>query len=88
MQAFAFAFNRQTGKPIWPIHEKKLIDSKGFNYGKSDLQWTSPTQPFPSRPPAFDRQGVSDDDLINFSDDLNKQAKALVSQYKYGPLYQ
>jgi quinoprotein glucose dehydrogenase len=86
-QGFAFAFDREKGIPIWPIHEKKLIDAKGFNYGKSKLEWTSPTQPVPSRPPPFDRQGISKEDLIDFSDDLNAKATALVSEYNYGPLY-
>ena len=86
-QGFTFVFDRATGKPIWPIHEKKLIDAKGFNYGKSHLEWTSPTQPVPSRPAPFDRQGISNNDLINFSDELTAKAKALVSEYNYGPLY-
>ena len=107
-QAFAFVLNRITGEPIWPILEKTVPQSK--------LEWSSPTQPFPTRPLAFDRQGVFVNDLISFSDKPNSEicknkssgltsekfcqdtnelnnfklfteAKAVVDQYEYGPLY-
>ena len=48
---------------------------------------TSPTQPFPTKPPAFDRQGVSVDDLIDFTPELRAEALKLVSRYKLGPIY-
>ena len=51
------------------------------------LEKTSPTQPFPTKPPAFDRQGVSIDDLIDFTPELRAEAVKLVSRYKLGPLY-
>lgn len=88
-QAFAYVLDRQTGKPIWPIPETPLVDAKGFTYGQSTVEGeeTSPTQPIPSRPPAFDRQGMSEDDLIDFSDELREKAKALIANFKTGPLY-
>ena len=52
-QAFAYAFDRVTGKPIWPLEERPVpqTDAKG--------EWTAATQPFPTKPPAFDWQGVN-----------------------------
>ncbi len=80
-QAFAFVFDRVTGKPVWPIEERSVPQSnvKG--------EWTSPTQPFPIRPAAFDRQGYSDDILVDFTPEIKKEALKIVSQYKKGPLY-
>ena len=50
-------------------------------------EWYSPTQPFPTRPPAYDRQGASIDDLIDFTPELRAEAVELVSRYKLGPLF-
>src|SRR5207237_769426 len=50
-------------------------------------EWHSPTQPFPTRPPAYDRQGVSVDDLIDFTPELRAEAVKLVSRYQIGPLF-
>jgi len=50
-------------------------------------EWYSPTQPFPTKPPAYDRQGVSPDDLIDFTPELHAQALDLVKNYVTGPLY-
>ena len=63
-QAFLYVFNRETGQPIWPIEEKPV--EKGDVPG----EWYSPTQPFPTKPPAYDRKGVSIDDLIDFTPEL------------------
>ena len=80
-QAFAFVFDRVTGKPVWPIEERSVpqSDVKG--------EWTSPTQPFPTKPAAYDRQGYSDDILVDFTPEIKKEALRIVSQYKKGPLY-
>jgi quinoprotein glucose dehydrogenase len=48
---------------------------------------TSPTQPFPTRPPAFDRQGLSDDDLIDYTPALKARAREVVKDYILGGLY-
>ena len=50
-------------------------------------EWYSPTQPFPTKPPAYDRQGVSIDDLIDFTPELRAEAVKLVSKYKIGPIF-
>ncbi|HEY7172431.1 MAG TPA: pyrroloquinoline quinone-dependent dehydrogenase [Vicinamibacterales bacterium] len=80
-QAFAYVFDRVTGAPVWPIVERPVP--------QSDVpgEKTSPTQPFPTKPAAFDRQGVSLDDLIDFTPELKAEARELASQYKLGPLF-
>jgi quinoprotein glucose dehydrogenase len=80
-QCFLFVLNRETGEPIWPINEVPV--EKGDVPG----EWYSPTQPVPSKPPAYDVQGVSIDDLIDFTPELRAGAVKLVANYKIGPLY-
>jgi quinoprotein glucose dehydrogenase len=80
-QAFLYVFNRETGQPIWPIEERPV--PKGDVPG----EWYSPTQPIPSKPPAYERQGVSIDDLIDFTPQLRAEAENLVSKYKLGPMF-
>jgi quinoprotein glucose dehydrogenase len=80
-QAFAFVFDRATGRPVWPIDERPVpaSDTPG--------ERTARTQPFPTKPPAFDRQGVSIDDLIDFTPELRAEAVDLVKHYRIGPLF-
>ena len=59
-QAFAYVFNRETGEPIWPIEERPV--PRGHVPG----EWYSPTQPFPTKPAAYDLQDITEDDLIDF----------------------
>ena len=80
-QAFCFVFDRITGEPIWPIEEKPVPQSR------VPSEHTSPTQPFPTKPAAFERQGISEDDLIDFTPELREEAKAILARYDYGPLY-
>ncbi len=80
-QAFMYVLNRQTGEPIWPIVERPV--EKGTVPG----EWYSPTQPFPTKPPAFARQGVSIDELIDFTPQLRAEAVKLVARYKIGPMF-
>jgi quinoprotein glucose dehydrogenase len=80
-QAFLYVFNRETGEPIWPIQERPV--EKGDVPG----EWYAPTQPFPTKPPAYSRQGSSVDDLIDFTPELRAEAVKLVSRYKLGPLF-
>jgi quinoprotein glucose dehydrogenase len=79
--AFAYTFDRVTGQPVWPIEERKVpqTDAEG--------EWTSLTQPFPTRPPAFDRQGVSHDDLIDFTPALKERAIKAIEGYRIGPMF-
>ena len=80
-QSFLYVLDRETGKPVWPIPEKKVIP------GDVPGEWYSRTQPIPSRPPAFDRQGISKDDLIDWTPELREKALAVASHYRLGPIY-
>jgi quinoprotein glucose dehydrogenase len=76
-----FVLDRITGKPVWPIEERPVPK------GDVPREWYSPTQPFVTRPPAYERQGVAIDDLIDFTPELRAEAVKLVSRYKIGPLF-
>lgn len=80
-QGFTFVFDRVTGKPVWPIVERKVpqTDVPG--------ERTAATQPFPTLPVPFEPQGLRDEDLIDFTPALKEEAKKIVSQYRYGVLY-
>jgi len=80
-QGFVFVFDRATGEPVWPIEERPV--------GTTDVpgEWSAKTQPFPTKPPPFDRQGVSVDDLIDFTPELREQAVAIASSFRLGPIY-
>jgi len=80
-QSFLYVFDRTNGQPIWPIEERPV--TKGDVPG----EWYSPTQPFPTKPPAYDNQGVSTDQLINFTPELRAEAEKLVAKYRIGPLF-
>jgi quinoprotein glucose dehydrogenase len=80
-QAYVYVLDRVTGQPVWPIEERPVPQ------GNVPGEWYSPTQPIPTRPPAFDQQGVSEKDLIDFTPELKAEALKIVSEYKYGPLY-
>ena len=80
-QAFLYVFNRETGEPIWPIEERPVPA------GDVPGEWYSPMQPFPTRPPAYDRQGVTIDDLIDFTPELRAEAVELASHYTIGPIF-
>jgi quinoprotein glucose dehydrogenase len=80
-QAFTYVFDRVTGRPVWPIEERAVAPS---DIPGEEL---SPTQPFPTRPPAFDRQGLVENDLIDFTPALRAEAKASLAHYRYGPLF-
>ena len=80
-QNFLYVFDRTNGKPIWPIVEKPVPQ------GDVPGEWYSPTQPFPSKPPPYDQQGVSEKDLIDFTPELHAEALELARNYKMGPLF-
>lgn len=80
-QAFLYVFDRITGEPIWPIEERPV------EIGDVPGEWYSPTQPFPTKPPAYDRQGVSEDDLIDFTPELRARALDIVGWHKLGPIF-
>lgn len=80
-QAFAFVFDRVSGEPVWPIEERPVP--------QSDVpgERTSPTQPFPTKPAAFDRQGITVDDLIDFTPELRAEALEIFNRYRSGPIF-
>ena len=80
-QAFLYVFDRVTGKPLWPIEERPVPK------GEVPGEWYSPTQPIPSKPPAYDRQGITQNDLIDFTPALRREALEIVAWHKMGPLF-
>ncbi|HZM95226.1 MAG TPA: pyrroloquinoline quinone-dependent dehydrogenase [Vicinamibacterales bacterium] len=80
-QAFLYVFDRVTGQPIWPIDEKPVPqgDTPGEKYSK--------TQPIPSKPPAYNRQGLAVDDLIDFTPELRAEAVKAIEKYRIGPVF-
>ena len=80
-QVFTFVFDRVTGQPVWPIEERPVPQSR------TPGEQTSLTQPFPTKPPPFDRQGVTIDDLIDFTPELRAAALDIVKHYVIGPLF-
>jgi quinoprotein glucose dehydrogenase len=80
-QAILYVFDRVTGKPVWPFEEKPV--EKGDVPG----EWYSPTQPIPTKPPAYGKNGTSLDDLIDFTPELHAAAVVAASHYKLGPLF-
>ena len=80
-QAWLYVFDRETGEPIWPIEERPVAPTD------VPEEWTSATQPFPTKPPAYDRQGIFMDDLIDLTPELNSEAREIVSEYRVGPVF-
>ena len=78
-QSILYVFNRVTGEPIWPIVETPV--PKGDVPG----EWYAPTQPIPTRPPPYGRNGFSVDDVIDFTPELKAQGLKLISKYKMVP---
>jgi quinoprotein glucose dehydrogenase len=80
-QGFLYVLDRVTGKPVWPIPEQPV--EKGSVPG----EWYAPTQPIPSKPRNYSRNGVFVEDLIDFTPALRDAAQTLVAKYKIGPVY-
>jgi quinoprotein glucose dehydrogenase len=78
---YLFAFDRVNGTPVWPIENRKV------EAGTVPGEWYAPTQPHPTKPAPYDRQGVSEADLIDFTPELNAEARAMLKEYKIGPLF-
>ena len=80
-QGFLYVFDRITGKPVWAMPEKSV------EVGNVPGEWYSPTQPIPSKPPAYSRNGVSVDDLIDFTPALHDRAKEIAAKYHLGSVF-
>jgi len=80
-ESFLYVFDRVTGKPVWPIEEKPVPQ------GDVPGEWYSPTQPFPTKPPAYARQALSPDNMIDFTPELHAKALQIAEHYKMGPMF-
>ena len=79
--AMMYVLDRTTGQPVWPIEERPA--PKGDVPG----EWYSPTQPYPTKPPAYDLQGVTENALIDFTPELRAEAVKGLAKYKLGPIF-
>jgi quinoprotein glucose dehydrogenase len=80
-QGWAYVFNRETGQPIWPIEERPVPQSDV----PGERTW--PTQPHVTRPAAFEHQGLTENDLIDYTPELRAQALEIARQYRMGPVF-
>ena len=80
-ESFLYVFDRITGQPVWPIEERPVP--------QSDVpgEKTSPTQPFPTKPPAYGRQAITVDELINYTPEMRAEALEKVKMYRMGPMF-
>ncbi|MDA0328651.1 MAG: pyrroloquinoline quinone-dependent dehydrogenase [Gemmatimonadetes bacterium] len=80
-QAFVFAFDRKTGAPLWPIEDRPVPPSNVPG------EVAATTQPFPTHPEPFDLQGITVDDLIDFTPELRAEAESILEDFVYGPMF-
>lgn len=80
-QAFAYVFNRETGEPVWPFED--------YETPKSDVpgERVAEFQQIPTKPPAYDRQGFTMDDLIDFTPEIHAQAEEAIANLRLGPVF-
>ncbi len=83
-QGLVFALNRATGEPIWPIEERPVMQTQvPGNY-------TSPTQPYPTRPEPLDRivlNGITEEFLLDYTPELREEALEILADFELGGLY-
>ena len=80
-QGFTFVFDRVTGEPVWPIEERPVPQSSVPG------ERTSPTQPYPTKPPLFLTNGATEDDVMDFTPELHAEALEIFRQHNAGALY-
>jgi quinoprotein glucose dehydrogenase len=80
-QGFLFVLDRVTGEPVWPIEERPVPKSTVPG------EVTSPTQPYPTKPPVYEHQGLTVEDLIDFTPELRAEALEIVKRYVIGPQF-
>lgn len=81
-QGFTYVFDRVTGEPVWPIEERP-VDTETDVPGEVMY----PTQPFPTKPPAFSQQGVSLEDANDLTPEIHALAVEEMQQFRIGPLF-
>lgn len=81
-QSFTYAFNRETGEPLWPIVDRPVPQSK------IPGEKLAATQPFPTKPAPYDIQGLNEDNLIDYTPELRAEAIAALADWDIGPLFQ
>ena len=81
-QGFVYTFDRVTGEPVWPIEERPVPTETNM-----PNEYVSPTQPFPTKPAPFEYQGVTIDDLVDFTPEIRAMAIEAVKPYRLGPLF-
>jgi quinoprotein glucose dehydrogenase len=81
-QGFTYVFDRETGEPVWPIEERPVETDTNL-----DGEVLSATQPFPTKPPPFEYQGSSIDDLVDFTPEIRAMAVEAVRGFRLGPLF-
>ncbi len=79
--AFTYVLDRETGEPVWPVEERAVPESAV----PGEVPW--PTQPFPTRPAPFSRQGITEDDLIDFTPALREEALEVFRRHRTGPIF-
>ena len=80
-QSWLYVFDRATGEPIWPIEERPVEASVVPG------ELLALTQPFVTKPPAYDRQGVGFDDLIDFTPEIRRRAEEIAARHQIGPIF-
>ena len=75
-QGFVYVLDRVNGTPVWPIENRAVPTSRVPG------EQASPVQPFPTKPLPFDRQGLTPQDLIDFTPELRDAALAIVKQLR------
>jgi len=80
-QGWLYVFNRETGEPVWPIEEREV---KASDIPEEKL-W--PTQPHVTWPAPFEQQGMTEDDLIDFTPALREEALEAARQFRFGDVF-
>ncbi len=78
---FLYVFDRVTGEPVWPIEDRPVPPSDVPGERAAE------TQPFPTKPPPFAKQGFTEDDVLDFTPELREEALAIIRQYRMGGLF-
>ncbi len=78
---FTFVFDRTNGKPVWPIEERPVPPSAVPG------ERLSPTQPHPTKPAPYERQGATEENLVDFTPEIFAEAKEILDTYDHGPLF-